>query len=90
LGFSQRILNFSNSFLKYANEAVLPFYILHQTVVIVLGYYIIQTEFHLLAKYALINILSLLLIVAIYDLTVKRFAVLRFLFGMRPLPKKIY
>lgn len=90
LGFSQRILNFSNPFLKYANEAVLPFYILHQTVIIVLGYYIIKTEFHLMTKYTLINILSLVIIVAIYDLTVKRFGVLRFLFGMRPLPQKIY
>ena len=34
LGFGRKHLNFSTPFLKYANEAVLPFYILHQTVML--------------------------------------------------------
>ncbi len=29
--FGMAHLNFTNPYLKYANEAVLPFYILHQT-----------------------------------------------------------
>ena len=33
-GFASRRLRFSNRFLKYANDAVLPFYILHQTVIL--------------------------------------------------------
>jgi hypothetical protein len=40
IGFANHHLNFSNRFLKYANEAVLPFYILHQTVIVVIGYFI--------------------------------------------------
>lgn len=40
LGFGSRYLNFNNGFLKYANEAVLPFYILHQTVIVTVGYFI--------------------------------------------------
>jgi glucan biosynthesis protein C len=40
LGFASRHLNFSNRILRYANEAVLPFYILHQTVTVVVGYFI--------------------------------------------------
>lgn len=87
LGFAQRNLNFSNNFLEYASEGVLPIYILHQTVIIVLGYYIINTELSIPAKYALINILSFIIIIAIYDLMVKRSNVLRFLFGMRSMPR---
>jgi glucan biosynthesis protein C len=82
LGFSQRNLNFSNRFLEYASEAVLPFYILHQTVIIVLGYYIVNTDLSLMVKYIIINLLALFFTVAIYDTSVKRFGVLRVLFGM--------
>lgn len=90
LGFSQRTLNFSNRFLEYASEAVLPIYILHQTIIIIFGYYIVNTDFSLIVKYILINVVSFVLIVAIYDTIVKRFGVLRFLFGMRSMQKKIY
>jgi len=90
LGFSQRTLNFSNRFLEYASEAVLPIYIIHQTIIIIFGYYIVNTDFSLIVKYILINVVSFVLIVAIYDTIVKRFGLLRFLFGMRSMQKKIY
>ncbi len=83
LGFSQRIKCFSNRFIKYANEAVLPFYILHQTVVIILGFYVVETNYSLMAKFIYINIFSFIFTLAIYDIIVKRFGLLRFLFGMR-------
>ena len=87
LGISQRSLNFSNRFLEYASEAVLPFYILHQTIIIILGFYIVKTNYPLMVKYIFINVISFALTVAIYDITVKRLGVLRFLFGMRPIQK---
>ena len=39
MGFGMKHLNFFTPRLKYANEAVLPFYILHQTVIVCLGYF---------------------------------------------------
>ncbi len=83
LGFSQRTLNYNNRFLEYASEAVLPIYILHQTIIIILGYYIVNTDFSLIVKYILINVVSFIIIVVIYDTTVRRIGVLRVLFGMR-------
>jgi peptidoglycan/LPS O-acetylase OafA/YrhL len=83
LGFSQRTLNFSNGFLQYASEAVLPFYILHQSVIIVFGYYVVKTDLSLMVKYAIINVLSFAITLAIYDALVKRIGILRFMFGMR-------
>lgn len=90
LGFAHRTLNFSNRFLEYATEGVLAFYILHQTIVIISGYYIVNTDLSLIVKYIFINLVSFVVIVAIYDMIVKRFGVLRVLFGMRPMQKKIY
>ena len=85
LGFAQQYFSVSNRFLAYANEAVLPFYILHQTVIIVLGYPIVKTALPLMSKYVLINVLSFLVTIALYDLLVKRWNVVRFFFGMRRL-----
>jgi hypothetical protein len=83
LGFGSRYLNFNNKFLGYANEAVLPFYILHQTLIIVIGYSVIQLSMGIAFKYLITAISSFIAIMAIYELLVRRTNFLRFLFGMR-------
>jgi hypothetical protein len=42
LGFARRYLSFNHPVLRYSNEAVYPFYILHQTVIIILGYFLVR------------------------------------------------
>ena len=88
LGFGFKHLNFNTPFLSYANEAVLPFYILHQTVLIVTGYFVLQSSLPDFAKWLIIASLSLLLIMGIYEYGVRRVNVLRFLFGLKPLPRQ--
>ncbi|MFC2071330.1 acyltransferase family protein [Chloroflexota bacterium] len=83
LGFGSRYLNFNNRFLGHANEAVLPFYILHQTVIIIIGFFVIQLSTDIAPKYLIITTASFITIMAIYELVVKRINILRFLFGMR-------
>jgi glucan biosynthesis protein C len=83
LGFGARYLNFNNGFLKYARVAVLPFYILHQTVIVTIGFYIAKWEMNVLVKYFILAGLAFVSVMAIYDLLVKRIGVLRFLFGMK-------
>jgi len=83
LGFSSRYLNFNNRFLGYANEAVLPFYILHQTVIIIIGFFVVQWSMDIAPKYFIITTTSFVAILAIYELLVRRINILRFLFGMR-------
>jgi len=83
LGFGSRYLNFNNRFLGYANEAVLPFYILHQTVIIIIGFFVVQWSMGIAPKYFIISTTSFVAIMAIYELLVRRINVLRFLFGMR-------
>jgi glucans biosynthesis protein C len=85
LGFGSRRLSFSNSFLEYASPAVLPFYILHQTVLLCAGYYILRWDIPDLLKWLLITPSSLIAILVLYELAVRRNNVMRFLFGMKPL-----
>ncbi|MDD5171158.1 MAG: acyltransferase family protein [Syntrophales bacterium] len=89
LGFAKKCLSFSNSFLKYASEAVLPFYILHHMVIIIVGFYVIQWDIPVLAKYGSIIAISFVLIMLLYEFVVKRTNVTRLLFGMRPMPKGV-
>jgi glucan biosynthesis protein C len=84
LSLGARYLNFNNRVLAYANEAVLPFYILHQTVILLVGRYVIPLELPILPKYLLVSAGSFVLIMAIYQLLIRWFNPMRFLFGMRP------
>ena len=83
LGLGRRFLNFNNKFLAYANEAGLPFYILHHTIILIIGYFIIQWSSGIGTKYYMISITSFTIIMAIYEILVRRVNILRFLFGMK-------
>ena len=88
LGFSIRHLRHPKPFLAYANEAVLPFYILHQTVLLTLGYFVVRQPIPGLLKWALLMLLGFIFSLGLYEFPVRRFGLLRFLFGMRPLAER--
>jgi glucans biosynthesis protein C len=88
MGFGMKYLNFSTPVLSYANEAVLPFYILHQTVLLSVGYFVVQWPIPDLFKWAIILLASLAIIMVIYEFLIRRFNVMRFLFGMKPFSKQ--
>lgn len=86
LGFGRKHLNFYKPVLVYANEAVLPFYVLHQSMLVFIGYFVVQWPIPDLLKWALITSTAFLSIMALYEFAIRRVNVLRFLFGLRPLP----
>ena len=87
LGFGRKHLNYGTPFLKYANEAVLPFYILHQTVLLCVGYFVVQWAIPDLLKWVIILVASFAIIMVLYEFLVRRFNLMRFLFGMKLWPK---
>jgi glucans biosynthesis protein C len=70
--------------IRYANQAVLPVYVLHQTVIVVIGFYVVQWDVGTLVKYLVISFTALAVTLLLYDLGVRRTAVTRLLFGMKP------
>jgi glucan biosynthesis protein C len=82
LGFGRKFLNFNNKFLKISNELVLPFYILHETVIVAIAFYIVGLNLIVIAKYLLI-ILASFAIISILLLPINRINVLGFLFGIK-------
>lgn len=83
MGFAIHHLNFNNGFLKYANDAVLPFYILHQTVIVIVGFFIRDWSLAVFPKYLLLASVSFIIIMILYEFLVRRIDILRFLFGMK-------
>lgn len=68
----------------YTAEAVLPFYVLHQTVIVLLAFYIVEWPISATLKYLIICLTSLVVILSIYDVAVRRTRPTRFLLGMKP------
>ena len=84
LGLGHRHLGINNKVLRYASEATYPFYILHQTVIVAIGFYAVRLNIGVALKFTTIAVSSLVATVILYDLLVKRTSVTRFLFGMKP------
>ena len=62
---------------------MLPFYILHQTVILTIGFYVIRLDTRLWVEYLIIVLGAFAVTMAVYELLIKRFNALRFLFGMK-------
>lgn len=83
LGYAKKYLNFNNKILQLANEAIYPFYILHQTIIVIIAYYIVQVNESIISKYLFLTIVSFGLSVGLYVFCVKPYNVIRVLFGMK-------
>ncbi len=77
-------LNFSNKLLVYGNETIMPFYLLHQPVIIVVSYFVVQWNAGVFVKLLVIVIASLLILLALIELLIRPFKPIRRLFGMKP------
>lgn len=84
LGLAGQHLRFGTPFLAIANEAVLPFYILHQTVLLTVGYLVVRWAVPDLAKWAMIASSSLAICLGLYWFMIRPVNLLRTLFGMKP------
>ena len=82
-GYGSEYLNRSSKILSYCNEAVYPFYILHQTVIIFIAYYLRNIELSILSKFILLSILTFLITWIIYEFTIRKNTFIRPLFGLK-------
>lgn len=87
LSLGAKYFNVKSKLVIYGNEAVLPFYIFHQTIILCVGWFVVRWDIGILPKFLIIAAASFALIMALYELLVRPFNVVRFLFGMRPKKK---
>jgi peptidoglycan/LPS O-acetylase OafA/YrhL len=83
LGYGLTYLNVNHRVLPYANEAVLPFYILHQPLILLAGYWIIPLPLPIWCMYAIIAVVALGMVLGLYEFGIRRVNAMRRVFGMK-------
>lgn len=84
IGYGKKYLNKDHRALKYINEALYPFYILHQTIIVILAFYVVQVSDSILSKYLFIVLTTFIVSMLIYHLLIRPSRILRYFFGMAP------
>jgi hypothetical protein len=82
LYLAMKYLNFSNKWLVYGNETIMPFYLFHQPVIVLIAFFVVQWDTGIPLKLLVIVLGSLLVTLGLVEL-IKRIKVLRGLFGMK-------
>jgi glucans biosynthesis protein C len=83
LYLAMRFFNFSNKVLQYANEAILPFYIIHEPVIVIIAFFVLAWDIPTGVKYVFVSTAALLVTLALFELLIRRIKPIRWLFGMK-------
>ena len=83
LAFGRHYLSFGNAFLAWAREASYPFYILHQTVILIVAYWVIAQPWAPWAKFWIVLFATIAGCLVLYETIVRRFGIMRLFFGMK-------
>lgn len=82
-GYAAKYLNKPSNTLSYANQAVYPFYILHQTVTVSLGFYLKDLTWGFWIKSFALLAGTFLISWILYEYLIRRWNFLRPLFGLK-------
>jgi peptidoglycan/LPS O-acetylase OafA/YrhL len=83
LGFGRQYLSFGNRLLAWARDASYPIYILHQTVILGIAYFVIRQPWAAWTKYWVVLTATVLVCVLMYEYLLRRVAFLRLAFGIK-------
>ena len=83
LGYGRQHLSFGNRLLSWARDASYPVYILHQTVIIMIAFKVIQQPWSPWTKYWVVLGATLITCVLLYEFVLRRFAITRAAFGIK-------
>ncbi|MGY3792086.1 acyltransferase family protein [Aquimarina sp. 433] len=82
-GYAAKYLNRRSNILAYCNRAVYPFYILHQTITVGIGYYLMNLEWNITLKFIIMVLGTFLISWIIYHFIILKIPFLQPLFGLK-------
>jgi glucans biosynthesis protein C len=88
LGFGRRYLSFTNPLLRWARDASYPIYILHQTIIVIAGYYVVQQPWTAWTKFWVVLGITMAACCVLYEAAIRRHAWSRVIFGMKATPAR--
>jgi glucan biosynthesis protein C len=83
LFIGMRFLDFTNGWLRYGQEAALPFFVLHQPAIVAIAFFVVQWELGISPKLLIVVAASFTAALGLYDLVIRRVPLLRSVFGMK-------
>ena len=86
-GFCSKYLNRESKLIKYRNQAVYPFYIMHQTIIILIGYWLINNPMHYMWKFTILVLGTFACAWILYEFLIRRIPMIRPLFGLKKIVK---
>lgn len=88
-GWGHALLNRPFRWLPYATEAVYPWYILHQSLIVLLGYWLIPLRLGPVLEPSLVILGTVLGCLLLHEFVIRRVALLRPLFGLKLVPRRM-
>lgn len=88
LAFAKKYVNVDSAWRKQLNQAIYPIYLLHQPILIVMAYFVIQLHVSILLKALLITLSTLCIVWAVYRFLILPFNAARVIFGLKKKDKK--
>ncbi|HKW70244.1 MAG TPA: acyltransferase family protein [Candidatus Dormibacteraeota bacterium] len=79
-----RWFNWTNRFLTYGQESILPFYVIHHPVVLTIASFVVTWNVGLWPKFAIILVLGYAITLSLYEVGVRRWRLMRTMFGLGP------
>lgn len=86
LFLGMRYLDYTNQYLEYGQEAIVPFFVFHQPVIIILAFFVVQWQASLAVKLLVVVLGSFCVTLGIYEFLIRRISPLSKLFGVKMAP----
>ncbi|MCU0549362.1 MAG: acyltransferase family protein [Leptolyngbya sp. Prado105] len=83
LSLGQQSLQHRNAILNYLSEAAYPIYLLHQTVLVAIAFYVVRLDSSTGTKFFAISTLTIFATLMIYESLIRRIWIMRSLLGLK-------
>lgn len=83
LNIGMRYLDHDSKKLRYGQATLLPFFVLHQTVMLGIAYFVVQWEASIAVKMLVVGLGGFVVTIGLIELVIKRVGILRVMFGMK-------
>jgi hypothetical protein len=83
LSSGMRYLDHDSKALHYGQATILPFFVIHQPVILAIAYFVVQWEAAIPVKLLVIALGAFVVSIGLCELIIKRVSILRVMFGMK-------
>lgn len=82
LGLGKKYLNFNNKFTQYFSPAAFPIYFLHQSILVIIAFYVVKFVHIIAVQFIIILTMSFFITLLCYEV-LRRFSLTCFMFGIK-------